>query len=220
MQIFEQKFIHSPICRCNYWTKIHSFNIKLSEIGNCLTNEKSFQIALGSDRSVSTHTPQGTARHPSPAQCTTQRPPDTHAMLSIHCPVQDTPWVPWDPISGFPTAGFSCLREGQPQAVTPTQWQAQKPVPEDMRTYITATIPSHLVIVAMFDIAMFWSVEFFCLRNFTNKLQLWTKIHSFIHSFFNKAEEFLRRSPLSSNWFIQFRFPYRKANIVFQNSNI
>ena len=76
---------------------------------------------------------------------------DTKTMLSIHCPVKDTPWVPWDPISGFPTAGFSCLREGQPQAKTPTQWQAQGQPPGSMSTNTTANISSSLVIFTTYS---------------------------------------------------------------------
>ena len=130
-------------------------------LSNCWTNGKS--NLHKTETTVRAPIPQGTARYPPTVRCTTQKPSDTETMLSIHCPVKDTPWVPWDPNSGFPTAGFSCLCEGQPQAETPTHWQAQSQPPGSMNANTTAKHPeppgNHRYVFVNLE-----RVEFFCHR--------------------------------------------------------
>ena len=62
--------------------------------------------------------PEVPARHLTLVRKPTQKPPHPEIRLaSFCCPAKDSPWDPWAPNFGFPKAGFSYMREGQPQAI-------------------------------------------------------------------------------------------------------
>ena len=84
-----------------------------------------------SNHSASAHGHEVPARHPTPVGHTTQKLSDTtNKACLLHCPAKDSPWDPWDPISGFPIAGFSYSREKQPQAPCQANGRLQASLPE------------------------------------------------------------------------------------------